>query len=92
MTTTVPSIAPDAPVLAAVSFGSTPLVSSRGIACDRCPTAPAKARVSMPTGDLYLCGHHVRTAWDTLSSVALSIEVDTPADRFFLPQSEEHAS
>lgn len=79
------------PVQASVVIGPQPRIASRGIACDRCPTAPAKARVVMASGDLYLCGHHVREGFEVLERTALTIEVDAPQGAFYAPmiQTEE---
>lgn len=74
------------PLRASVSLAPSPPVSSRGQTCDRCRTATAKAEVRMPSGVLYLCGHHLLTHWDLLRRSALAIEVDDPGTAFLFPR------
>lgn len=47
--------------------------------CDKCG-AQAKVRATLITGQLYFCGHHARTAGNTL--VLKSIEVYDPEGIF----------
>lgn len=84
-TTTAP-----APVIAdspgAVHYGSGPDISVKGVACDGCPTARAKARVVMPAGELYLCGHHLREGLDVIMASALSVTADVPEGSYWMPE------
>lgn len=74
-----------APIRASVLYGAKPAISDQNVACDRCPTAAAKARIVFEAGPLYLCGHHLRTSWVTIMRRALEVSIDLPEKRFYLP-------